>query len=75
MTTFAAIVEDPRERLEMIRGWTKLPDLVAANQGDEGIDEISELLSARGVGVEACVLGVGDTEQSRSCAMRLDSFD
>lgn len=63
VTTFAAIVEDPRERLELIRGWTELPDLVAANQGEEGIDEISELLSARGVGVEACVLAVDDTER------------
>ncbi|GGG19803.1 hypothetical protein GCM10007304_37140 [Rhodococcoides trifolii] len=62
VTTFAAIVEDPRERLELIRGWTELPDLVAANQGEEGIDDISELLSGRGVGVEACVLSIEDTE-------------
>ncbi|WP_032377200.1 3-keto-5-aminohexanoate cleavage protein [Rhodococcoides fascians] len=63
VTTFAAIVEDPRERLELISGWTELPDLIAANQGEEGIDDISELLSARGVGLEACVLGVHDTER------------
>lgn len=63
VTTFAAIVPDPRRRLEHINGWTEFPDLIAANQGEEGIDDVSELLAARGVGIEACVLSVRDAER------------
>ena len=60
VTTFASIVSDPVDRLRLVDGWTVLPDLIAANQGEEGIDEVSALLSARGVGIEACVLSVDD---------------
>ncbi|WIA96976.1 3-keto-5-aminohexanoate cleavage protein [Curtobacterium sp. MCBA15_004] len=60
VTTFASIVSDPVHRLRLIDGWTVLPDLIAANQGEEGIDDVSALLSGRGVGIEACVLSVDD---------------
>ncbi|MFJ4295699.1 3-keto-5-aminohexanoate cleavage protein [Curtobacterium sp. NPDC089689] len=60
LTTFAAIVPDPAERLRLVGSWTELPDLVAANQGEAGIDDVSELLARRGVGIEACVLSVDD---------------
>jgi uncharacterized protein (DUF849 family) len=63
VTTFAAIVPDPRERLALVSSWTELPDLVAANQGEDGIDEISEVLARRGVGVEACVLSAADAHR------------
>lgn len=62
VTTFADIVPDPRERLRLVEGWTVLPDLVAANQGEDGIDDVSALLAARGVEIEACVLGIADVE-------------
>lgn len=60
LTTFAAIVPDPAERLRLVESWTDLPDLVAANQGESGIDEVSAVLADRGVGIEACVLSVDD---------------
>ena len=60
VTTFASIISDPAHRLRLVDGWTVLPDLIAANQGEEGIDDLSALLSARGVGIEACVLSVDD---------------
>lgn len=63
VTTFAEIVPDPAERLRLVESWTELPDLVAANQGEDGIDEVSAVLAARGVGIEACVLGTGDVER------------
>jgi uncharacterized protein (DUF849 family) len=62
VTTFAEIVPDARARLALIEQWTELPDLVSANQGEEGVDDVAALLTARGVGVEACLLGIGDAE-------------
>lgn len=62
MTTFAQIEPDPVRRLETIDAWTVLPDLVPANQGEEGIVELTDLLVARAVGVEACVFTVDDAE-------------
>lgn len=60
LTTFAALEPDPRARLRTVAAWTDLPDLVAANQGEDGIDELSALLAGRGVRVEACALSVQD---------------
>ena len=37
LTTSADVVEDPVERFRLIAAWTVLPDLVTANQGEEGI--------------------------------------
>jgi uncharacterized protein (DUF849 family) len=42
--------------LESIARWTDLPDLVTANQGEDGIVELCGLLIARGVGIEAGLL-------------------
>ncbi|MFJ2979534.1 3-keto-5-aminohexanoate cleavage protein [Curtobacterium sp. NPDC087082] len=63
VTTFAAIVPDPRERLDLVSSWTELPDLVAANQGEAGIDDVSEVLARRGVGIEACLLSGSDADR------------
>jgi uncharacterized protein (DUF849 family) len=63
VTTFAEIVPDPRQRLALIDGWTELPDLISANQGEAGIDDVTSLLASRGVGVEACVLTPSDVEE------------
>lgn len=62
LTTSAAIESDPVRRLELIASWTELPDLATANQGEEGILEVCELLIERGVGIEAGLLGLGDAE-------------
>jgi uncharacterized protein (DUF849 family) len=63
LTTSAAIVPDPAVRLAIIQAWTDLPDLVTANQGEDGILELSEWLIARGVGIEAGLLSVEDARR------------
>jgi len=62
LTTSAAIEPDPNRRLESIAGWTELPDLVTANQGEAGIVELCDHLVDRGVGIEAGLLGLADAE-------------
>jgi uncharacterized protein (DUF849 family) len=60
LTTSAAIEPDPVRRLDLVAAWTELPDLVTANQGEPGIVELCEHLLARGVGIEAGLLGLDD---------------
>jgi uncharacterized protein (DUF849 family) len=60
LTTSAAIVADPTERLRIVKAWEELPELVTANQGEAGIVELCELLLRRGVEIEAGLLSVGD---------------
>lgn len=62
LTTSAAIVPDPVERLGIVAAWNDLPDLVTVNQGEPGIVELSELLHSRGVALEAGLLTVDDAE-------------
>jgi uncharacterized protein (DUF849 family) len=54
--------DDPERRLALVAGWTELPELVTANQGEEGIVELCEHLLARGVGIEAGLLTPADAE-------------
>jgi uncharacterized protein (DUF849 family) len=56
LTTSASIVSDPSQRLAMVKEWAVLPDLVTANQGEEGIVDLAEWLLARGVEIEAGLL-------------------
>lgn len=60
LTTSAEVEADPARRLELIGAWTELPDLVTANQGEDGIVEVCELLLNRGVGIEAGLLHLDD---------------
>lgn len=60
LTTSATIVADPGERLRIVEAWEEMPDLVTANQGEPGIEDLCELLLSRGVGIEAGLLNVGD---------------
>jgi uncharacterized protein (DUF849 family) len=60
LTTSAGIEPDSRRRFELIAGWTELPELVTANQGEAGIVELCEHLIVRGVGVEAGLLELAD---------------
>lgn len=60
LTTSAAVEPDSRRRLKQIAAWTELPELVTANQGEEGILELCEHLIQRGVGIEAGLLSLGD---------------
>src|SRR2546430_9312705 len=43
LTTSAAIVANPGERLRIVQAWQYMPDLVTANQSEPGIVELSEL--------------------------------
>jgi uncharacterized protein (DUF849 family) len=60
LSTSAAIEHDPERRRELIAAWTGLPDLVTANQGEEGILELCELLAVRRIGIEAGLLSLDD---------------
>jgi uncharacterized protein (DUF849 family) len=60
LTTSAAIVPDPEERLRIVEAWEEMPDLVTANQGEPGIVELCELLLSRGVAIEAGLMSVND---------------
>ena len=60
LTTSASIVGDPGERFRIVKAWEEMPDLVTANQGEPGIQELCELLLSRGVGIEAGLLTVDD---------------
>jgi uncharacterized protein (DUF849 family) len=62
LTTSAAIEPDPGRRLALVRAWTELPDVVTANQGEDGVVELCEHLLSRGVGIEAGLLSVADAE-------------
>ena len=60
LTTSAAIVADPGQRLRIVEQWAEMPDLVSANQGEAGIVELCELLLSRGVSIEAGLLTIDD---------------
>jgi uncharacterized protein (DUF849 family) len=62
LSTSAGIEPDPLRRLELVAGWTVLPELVTANQGEPGIGELCRHLIARGVGIEAGLLSRADAE-------------
>lgn len=62
LSTSAEIEADPERRAALIAGWTELPDLVTANQGEDGIEELCLALLDRGVGIEAGNLRLGDAE-------------
>jgi uncharacterized protein (DUF849 family) len=62
LSTSAAIVPDPELRRTLIAAWIELPNLVTANQGEEGILELCELLAARGIGIEAGLLSLDDAQ-------------
>jgi uncharacterized protein (DUF849 family) len=60
LSTSADIEPDPERRLALVAAWTELPELVTANQGEEGIVELCELLIERGIGIEAGLLSLAD---------------
>jgi uncharacterized protein (DUF849 family) len=62
LSTSADIEADPTRRLKLIAAWSELPELVTANQGEDGIVELCEHLIDREVGIEAGLLTVADAE-------------
>ncbi|MFM5967661.1 MAG: 3-keto-5-aminohexanoate cleavage protein [Micrococcales bacterium] len=63
LTTSATIEPDAQTRLALVKQWVELPDLVTANQGEDGIVELSEYLMSRGVGIEAGLLTADDAQK------------
>lgn len=62
LSTSKDIEPDPSRRLKLVAGWTELPDLATANQGERGILELCEHLLGRGVGIEAGLLRLEDAQ-------------
>jgi uncharacterized protein (DUF849 family) len=60
LSTSAEIEPDPERRRALVAGWTELPELVTANQGEDGILDLCALLVERGVGIEAGLLSLAD---------------
>jgi uncharacterized protein (DUF849 family) len=63
LTTSATIIRDPARRLTAVEAWTEFPDLITANQGEEGIGELCEFFISRGVGIEAGLLSPSDAQK------------
>lgn len=63
LSTSAEIEPDPRQRLALVETWTELPDLVTANQGEDGILELCDALIGRGIGIEAGLLSLDDAHR------------
>ena len=63
LSTSAEIEPDPERRQALIASWTELPELVTANQGEDGIDELCGLLFERAIGVEAGLLSLDDAQR------------
>lgn len=68
LSTSAAIEADPERRRALVSAWTELPEIVSANQGEEGIRELCEDMLARGVGIEAGLLSVADADPDAAVA-------
>jgi uncharacterized protein (DUF849 family) len=52
-TTGAWAVEDPAQRLELVRSWPVVPDFASVNWHEDGAADLAEHLIERGIGVEA----------------------
>ena len=63
LSTSATIEPDPKRRLAFVKSWNILPDLVTANQGEEGIVELVDVLLSRNIGIEAGLLCLEDARQ------------
>ena len=70
LTTSATIEPDPGRRLNIVKAWTELPDLVTVNQGEEGIGQLGELLISRGVELEAGLLSIDDARKFTNSPIR-----
>jgi uncharacterized protein (DUF849 family) len=82
LTTSADIEPDPERRQHLVDSWAELPELVTANQGEEGIATLCEALLSRGVGIEAGLLELADADAfvasglaSRSTRVLIEPLD
>ncbi len=61
--TTGAWIASGEERLDLVRGWTQLPDFASVNFSEDGCEELAALLLERGVGVEAGLWTAADAER------------
>lgn len=59
-TTFAVIERDPARRHALVSAWTELPELVTVNMGEDGALALCDLVTSRGIGIEAGLLTMDD---------------
>ena len=57
-------------RLDLIRGWTELPDLVSINLSEPGWQELAALATERGIGIEAGLATPDDADTLRPSGLR-----
>jgi uncharacterized protein (DUF849 family) len=69
LSTSDEIEPDPERRRSLVAGWTELPELVTANQGEEGILDLCAVLIERGVGIEAGLLSLADAHAFAASGM------
>ena len=63
LTTSADVEPNPQRRIALVEAWIETPDLVTANQGEDGILELCDLLVARWIGIEAGLLSLDDARR------------
>lgn len=60
LTTGWWITRNSERRLRLVERWTMLPDFCSVNFAEDGTDELCDLLSQKGIGIEAGVTSVAD---------------
>ncbi len=70
VTTGAWIEGDPQKRLELVRGWTVLPDFASVNWVEEGVEELAALCLEMGIGPEA---GIWTVENAKAYVRSADA--
>jgi uncharacterized protein (DUF849 family) len=68
VSTSAEIEPDPERRLRLVGAWRE-PDYTSVNLSEPGAPELIEVLVEIGVGVEAGVCTVEDTERLAACGL------
>ena len=58
------------DRLDLIRGWTELPELVSINLSEPGWKELAALVTGRAIGIEAGLATIGDAHALRASGLR-----
>jgi uncharacterized protein (DUF849 family) len=58
------------DRLDLIRGWTELPDLVSINLSEPRWEEVAALVTERGIGIEAGLATPDDADTLRASGLR-----
>lgn len=81
LTTAAWIEPDPERRMSAIAQWSALPDFVSVNFSENGVADLCDLLSRRGIGIEAGLWSIADAHRfvesgiaDRCCRVLVEVF-